>query len=410
MKYLAFNPGRRFAWALLLALTLGLPAPARSQAGIHFAMAAGKTSSTLPFEMIDNRVFVEVRLNGRGPFHFVLDTGAGGFSVVESVARELGLKIEDAREGQGVGEKRVRDGRTQISRMQVGDLELTNLEFEVLRASDSGQVFGTKPLDGVFGLELFRHVVVKHDYVHKTLTFTLPDKYDYKGSGAIVHFELAAQIPLVEAELDGVRGTFGVDTGARSSLLLYGPFTEQNKLKEKYDAKLEGVTGWGIGGPVRSLLGRAKELKIGEVSVHDIVIRLSTQKAGSTTASTKAGLIGPDVLSQFDVTFDYPRSRIIFEKNADYGRRDGYDRAGVWMGQSGKHFAAVDVIAGGPAAEAGLKQGDSILAIDGVDTEKLILPDVRERVRREAPGKNLTLLVDSNGKERTVTITLRDLV
>ena len=80
------------------------------------------------------------------------------------------------------------------------------------------------------------------------------------------------------------------------------------------------------------------------------------------------------------------------------------------MGQSGKHFASVDVIADGPAAEAGVKQGDIILAIDGVDTGKLVLPDIRERIRREDPGKKVTLLLDSDGRERAVTITLRDLV
>ena len=410
VKHLSNHFASRFTSSLLLILALGAPTRSHSQNGIHFAMAADKTSSTLPFELIDNRVFIEVRLNSKGPFHFILDTGAGGFSVVQHVARELGLNVEDAGEAQGVGEKAVRSGRAFISNMQVGDLKFTNLDFEVLPSNDSDQVFGTRPVDGIVGLELFQRLVVKHDYIHKTLTFTLPDKYDYKGSGTIVHFELPAQIPVVDGELDGVRGKFGVDTGARSSLLLYGPFTDQNKLKEKYASNLEGITGWGIGGPVRSLLARAKELKIGEVSVHDIVIRLSTQKTGLTTASTKAGLIGPDVLSQFDVTFDYPRSRIIFEKNANYGRRDSYDRAGVWMGQAGKHFAAVDVIAGGPAAEEGVKPGDTILAIDGVNTEKLVLPEIRERIRRQVPGEKLTLLLVSNGKERTVIITLRDLV
>ncbi|MGB8784591.1 MAG: hypothetical protein ACLP0H_02720 [Terriglobales bacterium] len=54
-----------------------------------------------------------------------------------------------------------------------------------------------------------------------------------------------------------------------------------------------------------------------------------------------AGLIGPDVLSQFDLTVDYPRNRLIFEKNKHYGRRDSYDRSGMWMGQDGKHFTAL---------------------------------------------------------------------
>lgn len=146
--------------------------------------------------------------------------------------------------------------------------------------------------------------------------------------------------------------------------------------------------------------------------MRDPVIRLSTQKTGLTTSSAMAGLIGPDVLSQFDVTFDYARTRIIFEKNINYGRRDSYDRAGIWMGQDkdGKHFAVVDVIAGGPGAAAGVKPGDEILAINGENTANLILPDARETIRREAVGGKLTLLLESQGKQRTAVVTLKDLV
>lgn len=402
---------RRLSRVLVsVGLVLVLQAPVRSQDVPAFAMSGGKTTSTVPFDFIDNRVFVDVRLNGQGPFHFILDTGSGGVALYRSVADRLHLNVKDAGEGSGVGEKTVRYGSTRVATLQCGDLTFTGVAVDVFPDGDSDQVFGTAPVDGIFGEDVFEHVVVKHDYLRKLLTFTLPAAYDYKGSGSIVHFGLPAQIPVVDAELDGVRGRFGVDTGARSSLLLYGPFVAQNNLVQKYNAMLQGVTGWGIGGPVRSLLARAKELAIGDVSVHDLVIRLSTQKGGLTTASSMAGLIGPDVLSQFDVTFDYARSRIIFEKNANYGRRDSYDRAGVWMGQAGKHFGVVDVIAGGPASEAGVKTGDTILAIDGVDTEKLFLPDVRERIRREAPENTLTLLLDSQGKQRVATITLRDLV
>jgi C-terminal processing protease CtpA/Prc len=125
-----------------------------------------------------------------------------------------------------------------------------------------------------------------------------------------------------------------------------------------------------------------------------------------------AGLIDPDVLSQFDVTFDYARTRIIFERNKNNGRRDSYERAGIWMGQDkdGKHFTVVDVIAGGPGAAAGVKPGDQILAIDGKNTASLILPDVREPIRREGVGDKLTLLLESEGKQRTAVITLKDVV
>jgi len=80
------------------------------------------------------------------------------------------------------------------------------------------------------------------------------------------------------------------------------------------------------------------------------------------------------------------------------------------MGQRGEHFFAVDVIAGGPAADAGVRQDDIILAIDGIDTAKLILPDVREKIRREPVGQKITLLLDSAGKRHSVVFKLRDLV
>jgi hypothetical protein len=406
MRLLSKNKQAFLTLLLLSGIFIGTP----SQAESKFSIADGKTTTKLPFELIDNRVFVEVKLNGRGPFHCILDTGNGDFAIVDDVAQRLGLKVAEAGQESGVGEKKVSTGQTQIAKVQLGDLQFEDLEATVLPNLDLGNVFGKKSVDGIVGLDVFQQVVVKHDYIHMVLTFTLPDKFNYRGSGVIVHFDRPRQIPVVDAVLDGVRGKFGIDTGARSSLLAYGPFVDQNKLKEKYDAKLEGVTGWGIGGPVRSLLARAKEVRIGEVVVRDLVVRLSTQKTGLTTSSAMAGLIGPDVLSQFDLTVDYSRNRLIFEKNKRYGRRDTYDRAGMWMGQDGEHFTIVDVIAGGPADEAGIKQGESVMAIDGVSTDKLVLPEVRDKMRHDPVGKQITLLLESNGKRRTAIVSLRDLV
>ena len=375
-----------------------------------FSMAGGKTTSVMSFELIDNRVFVDAWIDDQGPFHLILDTGADGFSIADAVARRLSLGVDDGGQGSGVGEKTVRVGRTHLARVRIGDLQFGNVDARVFPGDDAPNVFGTKPLDGWVGLEVFRHVVVKHDYVRRQLTLALPDRFRYQGQGVIVPFDRAGLIPVVDATLDGVTGRFGIDTGARSSMLLFGPFVDQNGLRAKYGARLEGVTGWGIGGPVRSQLARAQELTIGDVVVRDLVVRLSTQKNGATTTSDLAGLIGPDVLSQFDLTVDYANNRLIFEKNSNYGRRDSYDRAGMWMGQNGEHFAVVDVIAGGPADQAGIKAGDTILEIDGVSTGKLVLPDVRESIRRATVGRRMALILEAGGSVRTAIVTLRDLV
>jgi hypothetical protein len=68
--------------------------------------------------------------------------------------------------------------------------------------------------------------IVKVDYGTNRLELTSPAMFRPPSSGTTLHFERLRSIPLVDAVLDGVHGMFGVDTGARSSLLLYGPYGE----------------------------------------------------------------------------------------------------------------------------------------------------------------------------------------
>src|SRR3954467_1271198 len=243
---------------LISALTIAAPATTVKIDG-------PKASFTVPFRLVDNRVFIETKLNGKGPFPLILDTGASG-TVMRGAAERLGLKIENESQQRGVGEKAVASGETHLNEVQIGDAHFYDLDVGVLPGDDTPEVFGTQPLDGIVGLEIFQHFVVKHDYIHKLLTFTLPNNYAAPKNAVIVPFDRPLQIPVVQAELDGVHGRFGVDTGSRSSLLLYGPWTDANHLREKYKAKVEGVTGWGIGGPVRSQLARRPRLQFGRAS------------------------------------------------------------------------------------------------------------------------------------------------
>src|ERR1700728_4914724 len=51
---------------------------------------AHRSSTSVPFKLIDGRIFVDVRVNGEGPFAFIFDTG-GNAIISSKVAGRLHL-------------------------------------------------------------------------------------------------------------------------------------------------------------------------------------------------------------------------------------------------------------------------------------------------------------------------------
>ncbi|MGA9207718.1 MAG: aspartyl protease family protein [Terriglobales bacterium] len=372
-----------------------------------FAIAGGKSSTTVPFELLNNHIYVEVKLNGKGPFRVLCDTG-GANIITPELARELGLKAEGALQGRGVGEKSEDVGLVKMQSLGVGEATLSNQVFAVFPMEAFSAVEGIK-INGLIGYEVFRRFIARVDYEHHLLTLTVPSAFAYKGDGTTVPFLFNAHIPQVDGEIDGIAGKFDIDTGSRASLSVLGPFAEKHDLAAHYGARIEAVTGWGVGGAARSLVTRAKVLRLGKVEVHDPVTELSLQKKGAFVNPYVAGNVGAGVLKRFNITFDYQHQQLIFERNANYDKPDVYDRSGMWLNQSGETFEVMDVVAGGPAAAAGLKIGDKILAIDGRPVSQLSLPAVRQQLKSE-PGTRLRLAIQSGEQKREVVLVLKNLV
>jgi hypothetical protein len=372
-----------------------------------FAITGG-SSTTIPFELLNNHIYVQVKINGRGPFRVLCDTG-GANIVTPEVAKELGLATEGALQGRGVGEKSEDVALAKVDTLQIGDATLRNQVFAVFPLASFSKVEGVAS-GGLVGYEIFKRFVVTVDYEGSRLTLTLPEAFDYEGEGTVVPFKFNEHIPQVEGEIDGIAGKFDIDTGSRASLDLLGPFVEKHGLKAKYAPRLEGVTGWGVGGPVRAAIGRAEVLKLGDVTVRAPVTELTLQQKGAFTDPYVAGNVGAGVLKRFNIVFDYGRKRMIFEKNANYAKADAFDRAGMWMNEGEGGFEVMDVFAGSPAAQAGIRVGDTIVAVDGRPVASVTLPGLRQRFRTDPPGTKVTLEVRTAGTEREVSLTLRDLV
>ncbi|MBL8782263.1 MAG: aspartyl protease family protein [Alphaproteobacteria bacterium] len=365
------------------------------------------SSTTIPFRLVNNHIYMEVRLNGRA-YDFLFDTG--GLNVITpTVARELGLSAEGAIQATGAGEDSKEAGFTKVARMQVGDAFLDNQTFVVIGLEAFKEVEG-KPITGIIGYEVFKRFVVRLDYENSKVVLIEPSNFAYRGPGVRVPMDMNERMPEVQGEIDGIPGKFALDTGSRSTLDLMSPFVAKHNLVQRYGAKYQGVTGWGVGGPSRSWVVRGKRLSLGGVSVDAPIVELSQAKGGSFNDAYQAGNVGGGVLKKFNIVWNYPRHEIFFEKNKLYDTPDVFDRAGFWVNLGDGAFDVVDVITHSPAEAAGLKQGDRIVGVNGKRAvTDISLPDLR-LLKKAPPGTNLILEVLRGGQRLTINILLKDMV
>ena len=107
-------------------MTLGTVAWLIAAASISTMTTATAAGSAIPssFKLIDNRVFLPASLDGQGPYSFLLDTGADGWTVSVKVARRLALTQGQAEQIEGVGE-----ARETVHQLQLRRLNLAGLPF-----------------------------------------------------------------------------------------------------------------------------------------------------------------------------------------------------------------------------------------------------------------------------------------
>ena len=374
-----------------------------------FYVEGEKTSIEVPFAMIDNRNFIDVYLNGKGPFKFVLDTGGGdGIVVTPEVSKQLGLKANGSEQQSGAGAEKEDASLAKVADVRIASIHLGHVKTIILSLDKIQNAIGFERFDGIIGDEMFSRFVTTLDFEKNTVQFTSSDAF-HKPQHAIAVPLIIDGGPYVQATVGAATGRFLVDTGDRSSLSFCGPFADKFALLDVVKPKVEAVTGWGVGGPIPAKVGRVQELSMGPVTVKGVVTRFPLLRKGGFASQKDAGIIGNGVLKKFLVTFDYRHSEMLLTPNKYFAETDSYDRSGMWIGKDNGNFVVLDVVNGGPAAQAGVHVGDKIVAIDGTSSAGLTIDEVRSRLKaiRSASPK-ISFLSGSTTKE--TIIHLRDLL
>ncbi|UFH56999.1 aspartyl protease family protein [Spirosoma sp. KNUC1025] len=125
-----------------------------------YTASAQKIRQHIPITVSENTVYVNVHVNGHGPYNFMFDSGMAGMGRVGSrLAKELGLKIvgfEENTEGTTVK----REFLVAIDKLGIAQIAQSNLKLVVRDYTLSPKQI---PVDGVIGRDFFYNYLLTID-------------------------------------------------------------------------------------------------------------------------------------------------------------------------------------------------------------------------------------------------------
>ena len=272
------------------------------------ALAADENSTRFSFDPTDNLIVIAATLNGKGPFRFLLDTGASHHVIKPELARALGLKVTGSAEVDAGMPGRIPAGMVQVEEVRIGDFILDHQQFFVATFPAS------YPFEGFLGAELFKRFVVRIDFQQSLITFYRSNAFRYQGPGSAVPLKFhKGLIPLVRAKVDDASGWFKLDTGYNGSLALFAKFVAQQKLLAKYSPQKISPGGQTLTGPVGdSPVAQIRRFRFGDLVFDNLETFFFLEKEGSNSAFS--GAIGTALLNRLNIVIDYGGQRIILEK------------------------------------------------------------------------------------------------
>ncbi len=364
--------------------------------------SADASPITLPARLNDfHQIQIPVRINGSAPLWFEVDSGGGGALLFIDIGKAMGVGMQPTAYGTSAGPA---DGSAEP------DLRArANADLPGLRLNDQEFVIKQKPLgkDGILGLATLARYVVEFDYETPALRLHDAGAFAYRGAGAAVPFTVAATNPYVAGSLllpggETVEGRFVLDTGSAGSILyLSHSFAQRTRLLDR------GLK-W-VPDSIGLYATRVPRFSVGPLRVENPVIRRFPARGFGGT-SEPDGLIGVEFLRRFRIFFDFGRSQAIFEANRHVQDPSLFDASGIRVERTARPdvHRIFQVIPNTPAFDAGVRESDLLVAIDGVPVIRLSPLMVQEELSRD--GRKCTLLIERGGEVRTVTLELRKLL
>ncbi|MBU1565963.1 MAG: aspartyl protease family protein [Proteobacteria bacterium] len=376
--------------------------PPQKEKGYHFR--DGDTSATIPFEFIENLIYLPVTIGGDTQY-WVLDSGASMSVIDQEYAEKHGLDVQGSIRGYGFGEL------FDLSFVKLPEYRVGSIQFasQKLFVSKGLAAKSYEPVTvGILGYDFLSRFVVEIDYDLRQVTFHDPESFVYKGSGVTVDAPLKYRTFALPVTVDGkFKSLWSFDLGSYHSSIHY-PFAEKHGLIERKGVE---IVSQGLSGVSREINIQFSCLQIDRFQLHLPLIAIPVEKGvGATALGEVGGNLGNSTLRHFHLFLNYPQQKIILEEGKSFNVTFPRDKSGLIIGRAENNQPMISYIASNsPAVKAGLAAGDIIVELAGqaVGPNHPAVP--LRHILRGPAGSTIVIKVQREEQIVTTTLILEDL-
>lgn len=387
---------------------LSLQVPAQN---LGFSLIGGRSRVRIPIEVYDNLIIVPVILNGKLPLRFILDTGVRTTILTEKAFSDF-LHLTYARKYtiSGAGGERLIDAY--IANNVTIDMPGVHGQGHAILVLDKDYLelrnYLGVDVHGILGYELFSRFIVEVDYINKYVTLMLPKRFKpgRRYQALDIHIEdtkpyLFAQVNMTDSVR--LKAKFLVDTGASHGLLMDPESDPAIRIPARH---INHIIGRGLGGVITGQIGRIKSLQLGQYELPQVIANFPdpnsyTDSIKDNKSVFRNGSIGGEILSRFNIIFDFPHEKMYLKKNSSFRKQFHYNLSGITVKAQGENlheFKIVNVRVNSAADKANVKVGDILYTVDDQPASELDLNRIETILNRQ-PGKTIYMEVLRDGQK-----------
>ena len=272
----------------------------------------------LPFDFYHNSIIVQAKVDGKGPFNMLLDTGVDPSVVDVNTAKGIGLALaSDGHQGTGGGTDVNLSYETKLPLVELGGLRAENIEALAVNLSKTSEALG-RPIYGVLGYSLLKNRIVQIDYPKHVVRFYArsplaetshqPDGLKPTSLSFRYHDDILVEGVLV----NGKRIIANLDTGSNGSFQLTPAAVAELGLQAQVD-KAKVSKSVGFNGTTENREATIDNITIGGISLKEPEVVFYGKGTGRDEEAWGIR-VGNAFLKNFVVTIDYQSMMITLEQ------------------------------------------------------------------------------------------------